>query len=131
MKGKRPLAVLMVAVLTIGIVGMFAAAPVAAGGEDGTDGTEVGTDDDDNENECEAEASNEANQGQTAVGAIIDQDQFANQNAEAWIENNAAINQLNDLDSTQQATGGNVAQSSDQAASNSAYVSQCEANQNA
>lgn len=116
MKGKKPLAFLLIAVLAIGMVGAFAASPVAA------------QDNDENSNECNAEASNEANQAQNAVGAYIDQDQLADQDAAAAINNDAFVEQANYQHSEQAATGANVAQSADLDASNTAVVSQCEAN---
>lgn len=120
MKGKRPLVMLLAIMLSIGLMATFAAAPAAAQ-----------SDNDENENECEAEAENKAALSQNAVGAYITQGQTVNQNAQASINNFAKVFQKNQQWSTQQASGTNVAQSNNQQASNTAKVSQCEANQNA
>lgn len=121
MNSKKPLALLLVALLAVGMVSMFAAAPVAA-------------DHDDNTNDCEANAASSIEQGQQNVGVVgSDVDQTAASEANALIDNDALVEQTNNqaIDQDGAASSGTsvVDQDAANSASNTAYVSQCEANQ--
>lgn len=116
MNSKKPLALLLVALLAVGMVSMFAAAPVAA--------------QDDNSNECQAAASS-GDAVASSVGAYQDTDAVSS--ATALIDNDALVEQINtqaiDQDGVASSGSSSVNQVASNSASNSAYVSQCEANQ--